>query len=76
LTPGAKGQCLVVKRVAGKKKNPGQQDWPGLMAGIKPMPSGFAKGEMNRLAVRWKQVIASGFYRDWVPGWHPKNSDN
>jgi len=46
------------------------------MAGIKPMPSGFAKGEMNRLAVQWKQVIASGYYQDWLPGGRPKKSDN
>ena len=51
------------------RKNPGQQSWPGLMAGMTPMPSGFAKGEINRLAVRRKQVIAPGLYRDWLPGW-------
>ena len=51
------------------KKNPGQQSWPGLMAGMTPMPSGFAKGEMNRLPVRRKQVIASSLYQDWLPGW-------
>ncbi len=24
-------------------KNPGQSNWPGLMAGVMPMPSGFAR---------------------------------
>jgi len=76
LTPGPRGQCVAGKKHCEPMKKPRPVEPAGVDGERKAHAIGFAKGEMNRLTVRWKQVIASSFGQDWLPGRRPEKPDN
>ena len=59
-----------------KKEKPRSAELAGVDGGHKAHAIGLRNRRDQRLTVRWKQVIASSFYRDWLPGWVSDKSNN